>query len=80
VVICKEQGFRPFLRGMYTAVALTHDGHRFHLGNLRVLQSRDRLCLGVHSFMTPWELVLGSIMALGLTVYLVYAMLRPERF
>jgi K+-transporting ATPase KdpF subunit len=25
-------------------------------------------------------LVLGSVMALGLTVYLVYAMLRPEQF
>jgi K+-transporting ATPase KdpF subunit len=30
--------------------------------------------------MTPWELVFGSIMAIGLTVYLVYAMLRPEKF
>jgi len=30
--------------------------------------------------MTPWELVLGSVMALSLTVYLVYAMLRPEKF
>jgi K+-transporting ATPase KdpF subunit len=30
--------------------------------------------------MTPWELALGLIMAVGLTVYLVYAMLRPEKF
>jgi K+-transporting ATPase KdpF subunit len=30
--------------------------------------------------MTPWELVMGLVMALGLTVYLVYAMLRPEKF
>jgi K+-transporting ATPase KdpF subunit len=30
--------------------------------------------------MTTWELILGSLMALGLTVYLIYAMLRPERF
>ncbi len=30
--------------------------------------------------MTPWEVVLGLIMAVGLTVYLVYAMLRPENF
>jgi K+-transporting ATPase KdpF subunit len=36
--------------------------------------------MGVYLFMTPWELVLGSVMALGLTVYLVYAMLRPEKF
>jgi K+-transporting ATPase KdpF subunit len=30
--------------------------------------------------MTPWELTLGSIMAAALMVYLVYAMLRPEKF
>jgi K+-transporting ATPase KdpF subunit len=30
--------------------------------------------------MTPWELVMGLIMAVALTVYLVYAMLRPEKF
>jgi K+-transporting ATPase KdpF subunit len=30
--------------------------------------------------MTSWELVMGLVMAAGLTVYLVYAMLRPEKF
>jgi K+-transporting ATPase KdpF subunit len=30
--------------------------------------------------MSTWELVMGSLMAIGLTVYLVYAMLRPEKF
>jgi K+-transporting ATPase KdpF subunit len=30
--------------------------------------------------MTPWELIMGSIMAVALTAYLVYAMLRPEKF
>jgi K+-transporting ATPase KdpF subunit len=30
--------------------------------------------------MTPWELTLGLIMAIALTAYLVYAMLRPEKF
>jgi len=30
--------------------------------------------------MSPWELVMGSIMAVGLTAYVVYAMLRPEKF
>ena len=34
----------------------------------------------MHTTMTPWELVLGSVMAVALTVYLVYAMLRPEKF
>jgi K+-transporting ATPase KdpF subunit len=30
--------------------------------------------------MTPGELVIALVMAVGLTVYLVYAMLRPEKF
>ena len=30
--------------------------------------------------MTFWELVLGGIMAGGLTAYLIYALLRPEKF
>jgi K+-transporting ATPase KdpF subunit len=30
--------------------------------------------------MTPWELLLGSLVAIGLTAYLVYAMLHPEKF
>jgi len=30
--------------------------------------------------MSTWELVMGSLMAIALTVYLVYAMLRPEKF
>jgi K+-transporting ATPase KdpF subunit len=30
--------------------------------------------------MTTWELIMGAVMAAGLTVYLVYALLRPEKF
>jgi K+-transporting ATPase KdpF subunit len=30
--------------------------------------------------MSLWELIMGSVMAVGLTAYLVYAMLRPENF
>jgi K+-transporting ATPase KdpF subunit len=30
--------------------------------------------------MSFWELVMGSIMAVALTGYLVYAMIRPEKF
>ena len=30
--------------------------------------------------MTPWEVAMGLIMAIGLTIYLVNAMLRPEKF
>ena len=38
------------------------------------------LRLGVRKTMSPWEIAMGSIMAVGLTVYLVYALLRPEKF
>jgi K+-transporting ATPase KdpF subunit len=30
--------------------------------------------------MSMWELLMGSVMAIGLTAYLVYALLRPEKF
>ncbi|HKD68525.1 MAG TPA: K(+)-transporting ATPase subunit F [Candidatus Binataceae bacterium] len=30
--------------------------------------------------MTPLELTLALLLAVGLTAYLVYAMLRPEKF
>jgi K+-transporting ATPase KdpF subunit len=30
--------------------------------------------------MSTWELIMGSLMAVTLTAYLVYAMLRPEKF
>jgi len=57
-----------------------YDGLRFCIRDLCVFRARNRIRMGVHALMTPWELVLGSIMAVGLTVYLVYAMLRPEKF
>jgi K+-transporting ATPase KdpF subunit len=30
--------------------------------------------------MSTWELIMGIVMATGLTAYLVYALLRPEKF
>ena len=30
--------------------------------------------------MSMWELIMGSVMAAALTAYLVYALLRPEKF
>ena len=70
----------PQLRHAWCSCARNIDGFRFCISNLRVFRDRNRLCVGVHALMTPWELVLGSVMAVGLTVYLVYAMLRPENF
>jgi len=34
----------------------------------------------MHAPMSTGELIMGLIMAIGLTAYLVYAMLRPEKF
>jgi K+-transporting ATPase KdpF subunit len=36
--------------------------------------------MGVRQAMSTLDLVMGSLMAIALTVYLVYAMLRPEKF
>jgi len=30
--------------------------------------------------MSPWNLALGVALAVGLTAYLVYALLNPEKF
>jgi len=76
----KLKTFGSISYGIHSAPVHQNDGHRFHLGNVRVLRNRNRLRMGVHPLMTPWELVMGSVMAVGLTVYLVYAMLRPEKF
>ena len=35
---------------------------------------------GCTAVMSTWELILGSAGAVLLTAYLVYALLRPERF
>jgi K+-transporting ATPase KdpF subunit len=34
----------------------------------------------MRAFMSTGELIMGLVMAIGLTAYLVYAMLRPEKF
>jgi len=47
---------------------------------VRIFCASDHLRLGMYTPMTPLELILGSAMAVALTVYLVYAMLRPEKF
>jgi K+-transporting ATPase KdpF subunit len=76
----KAQQIAVGLNGTRTALKLRHDGSRFHRGKLRFLRDRDHVRVGMYPLMTTWELILGSVMALGLTVYLLYAMLRPEKF
>jgi K+-transporting ATPase KdpF subunit len=72
--------FGLLLTARVLLIGQEHDGYDFHRGHLRLLCNCSRLRMGVYSLMTPWELILGSVMAIGLTVYLVYAMLRPEKF
>jgi len=57
-----------------------HVGHNILSRNRRVLRPGGRLRMGVRKTMTPWEVVMALTLAVGLTVYLVYAMLRPEKF
>jgi len=69
-----------FGRGTVAASVVSHDGLDLCRRNRRVFRHRARLCMGVYPPVSTWELVMGSIMAVGLTAYLVYAMLRPEKF
>ena len=57
-----------------------HVGPDLHRGNGRLLRREPRLRPRVSAVMSIWELVLGSAGAALLTAYLVYALLRPERF
>ena len=82
-----EQGARPNLRknknffhGRNFAHGDPHVGFRVSCGNCRFLRGQPRLCEGLRTIMSTWELTLGLVMAVCLTVYLVYAMLRPEKF
>jgi K+-transporting ATPase KdpF subunit len=68
------------LVGTHVVEEQSHDGSNIHYRDLRILCSRAHLHLGVYPPMTPWELVMGVVMVLSLTVYLIYAMLRPEKF
>jgi K+-transporting ATPase KdpF subunit len=72
--------FSPLDEGTLRALRTRHDGRNFRFVDLRLFRGLDPVRMGVCETMTPWELVLGSVMAFALTVYLVYAMLRPERF
>jgi K+-transporting ATPase KdpF subunit len=55
-------------------------GHNIFGRNRSVLCSGPRICTGVRKTMSTWEVAMGLVMAVGLTVYLVYALLRPEKF
>jgi K+-transporting ATPase KdpF subunit len=68
------------LQGTKSALAPLHDRRRVRARDRRLFRPGDLVCLGMYEVMSNWDLVLGSAIAVALTVYLVYAMLRPEKF
>jgi K+-transporting ATPase KdpF subunit len=72
--------FSRFSLWHVSCVMQAHVGLDFHPGNGRLLRRQPRLRGGVSAVMSTWELILGSAGAVLLTAYLVYALLRPERF
>jgi K+-transporting ATPase KdpF subunit len=74
----------PFSRdlssGMSRALYDGDVGFDLHSGNGGFLRREPRLRGRTTAAMSTWELILGSAGAVLLTAYLVYALLRPERF
>ena len=60
--------------------AKSYVGRDLHSGNGSFLRREPRLRGRMSAVMSTWELILGSAGAVLLTAYLVYALLRPERF
>lgn len=61
-------------------VGYNYVGFDFNSRQHRLLRDRDRIRSGVRQPMSPVETVLGGVCAVLLGVYLIYTMLRPERF
>ena len=61
-------------------VGTNYVGFDFNSRQHRLLRDRDRIRPGVRQPMSPVETVLGGVCAVLLGVYLIYTMLRPERF
>ena len=66
--------------GKNFAQGAQHAGSLVHCGYRDFLPPQPGLCQGMRKAMTPLELTLALLLAVGLTAYLVYAMLRPEKF
>ncbi|MGO9061358.1 MAG: K(+)-transporting ATPase subunit F [Candidatus Binataceae bacterium] len=76
----KSKQLLSFLHGKELAHEKRHARPLVYRCNDSLLPYQPRLRSGVRKTMSPWELVMGLVMAVGLTAYLVYAMLRPEKF
>jgi K+-transporting ATPase KdpF subunit len=55
-------------------------GFDFNSQQRRFFCDRNWLRLGVRQIMSPIETIIGGVCALLLGIYLIYALLRPERF
>ena len=65
---------------LFTVGTTNYVGFVFNSRQHRLLRDCDRIRSGVRQPMSPVETVLGGVCALLLGAYLIYTMLRPERF
>jgi K+-transporting ATPase KdpF subunit len=72
--------FLAFSVGTIFALSVCHARFVIDCRYGRFLCSGDRLRPGVRTPVSTWEMILGIATALGLTAYLVYALLFPENF
>ena len=68
------------IAGTLAALALDYAGPNLAWSHGAVFRARAYLRVGVRAAMSSGELVMGLVLAVGLTAYLVYALLRPEKF
>ena len=69
-----------FEPGTASAKSTRHVGLFCSLLDGRFLCHRNRVCDRMREVMNLLDLVLGVSLAIGLTAYLIYALIRPERF
>jgi K+-transporting ATPase KdpF subunit len=65
---------------MTNAKGLAHGGFYRTTLHRRFFFGRDRLRDWVSEDMSLLDLILGIVLATGLTAYLIYALIRPEKF
>ena len=68
------------IRGTLGAHTYRHGRFNRYRDYTGIFCSEPALRPGVRKTMSTWEMVMGIVMAVGLSAYLVYAMLRPEKF
>jgi len=72
-------GVNALVSGLLSNGAI-HDGHRVHGGRRRVLRGVRPLCLFAEARLTMVVTVLYAAGAVVVTVYMLAALLRPDKF